>query len=101
MAPRAARERRSPFAQRSDRPFPAWMTPMNSSSPTDSLISIGLTAEMLQRLIARPAYSGESPMRVIEMRRDAACLHDGQHEVVAVLPPALAQTLADDALAVG
>jgi ribosome biogenesis GTPase len=74
---------------------------MSSFSSTDALISIGLTAAMLQRLIARPAYSGESPMRVIEMRRDAACLHDGQHEVRAALPPALAQTLADDSLAVG
>ncbi|HEY6355577.1 MAG TPA: ribosome small subunit-dependent GTPase A [Burkholderiaceae bacterium] len=74
---------------------------MNSFSPTDALIGIGLTAAMLQQLIARPAYDGESPMRVVELRRDAVCLHDGQHEVLAVLPPALAQTLADDALAVG
>jgi ribosome biogenesis GTPase len=74
---------------------------MNSFSPTDALIGIGLTAAMLQQLIARPAYHGESPMRVIEIRRDAVCLHDGQREVLATLPPALAQTLADDALAVG
>ena len=56
---------------------------------------------MLQRLIARPAYEGESPMRVIELRRDAVCLHDGRHEVLATLPPALALSLSDDALAVG
>jgi ribosome biogenesis GTPase len=74
---------------------------MNSISPTDALIGIGLTAAMLQQLIARPAYDGESPMRVIEIRRDAVCLHDGHREVLATLPPALAQTLADDALAVG
>ena len=74
---------------------------MNSFSPTDPLIGIGLTAAMLQQLIARPAYDGESPMRVIEMRRDAVCLHDGQHEVLAALPPALVQALSDDALAVG
>src|SRR5262245_40703092 len=75
--------------------------PMNLFSPTEALISIGLTAAMLQRLIERTAYCGESPMRVIEMRRDAVCLHDGHHEVLAMLPPALAQSLADDALAVG
>ncbi|MFI4928925.1 MAG: ribosome small subunit-dependent GTPase A [Burkholderiales bacterium] len=74
---------------------------MNSFSPSDALIGIGLTAAMLQQLNARPACDGESPMRVVELRRDAVCLHDGQHEVLAVLPPALAQTLADDALAVG
>ena len=74
---------------------------MTSFSPTDALIGIGLTAAMLQKLIGRPAYDGESPMRVIEMRRDVVCLHDGQHEILATLPPALAQTLADDALAVG
>lgn len=74
---------------------------MTSISPTDSLIGIGLTAAMLQQLIARPAYDGETPMRVIEIRRDAVCLHDGLHERLAVLPPALVQTLNDDALAVG
>jgi len=74
---------------------------MRSFSPTESLIGIGLTAAMLQQLIARPAYDGESPMRVIEIRRDAVCLHDGQREVLALLPPALASALADDALAVG
>ncbi|HEU5296047.1 MAG TPA: ribosome small subunit-dependent GTPase A [Burkholderiaceae bacterium] len=74
---------------------------MNSFSPTDSLIGIGLTAAMLQRLVARPAYDGESPMRVTELRRDVVCLHDGQREVRAVLPPTLTQALADDALAVG
>lgn len=74
---------------------------MKSFSPTDALIGIGLTAAMLQQLIARPAHDGESPMRVIEMRRDVVCLHDGQHEILATLPPALAQTLSDDALAVG
>ena len=74
---------------------------MNSLSPTEALISIGLTAAMLQRLIARPAYDGESPMRVIELRRDAVCLHDGRQEVLATLPPALALSLSDDALAVG
>jgi len=74
---------------------------MTSFSPTDSLIGIGLTSAMLQQLTARPAYDGEVPMRVIEMRRDAVCLHDGAREVLAALPPALAQALADDALAVG
>ena len=70
---------------------------MNSFSPTDSLIGIGLTAAMLQQLIARPAYDGESPMRVIEMPRDAVCLHDGQHEVLAAPAAALVQALSDDA----
>jgi ribosome biogenesis GTPase / thiamine phosphate phosphatase len=74
---------------------------MNSFLPTDALIGIGLTAAMLQRLTTRPAYDGESPMRVIEQRRDAVCLHDGQRAVLASLPPALAQSLSDDALAVG
>jgi len=74
---------------------------MTSSSPADSLIGIGLTAAMLQRLIARPACAGETPMRVIEIRRDAICVHDGLHERLAVVPPAIAQTLADDSLAVG
>lgn len=74
---------------------------MTTSSPTDSLIGIGLTAAMLQQLIARPAYAGETPMRVIEIRRDAVCVHDGQREWLAVLPPTLAQTLTDDSLAVG
>jgi len=74
---------------------------MTSLSPTDALIGIGLTAAMLQRLTARPAHDGESPMRVIETRRDAVCLHDGRREVLAALPPALARNLADDALAVG
>jgi len=74
---------------------------MNSFSPTEPLIGIGLTAAMLQQLIARPAYDGESPMRVIEMRRDAVLVHDGQHQRVAALPPMLLQSLADDALAVG
>ncbi|HSW25033.1 MAG TPA: ribosome small subunit-dependent GTPase A [Burkholderiaceae bacterium] len=74
---------------------------MNSFSNTDALIGIGLTAAMSQRLIARPAYEGESPMRVIELRRDAVCLHDGRQEVLAALPPALASSLSDDALAVG
>jgi len=70
-------------------------------SPTESLIGIGLTAAMLQQLTERPGHDGESPMRVIEIRRDAVCLHDGRREVLAMLPPALAETLADDALAVG
>lgn len=74
---------------------------MNSLSRTDSLIGIGLTAAMLQQLSARPAYDGESPMRVIEMRRDAVLVHDGQQQRVATLPPVLLQALADDALAVG
>ncbi|HEY6512298.1 MAG TPA: ribosome small subunit-dependent GTPase A [Burkholderiaceae bacterium] len=74
---------------------------MNSSCPHDALIGIGLTAAMSQRLTARPAYEGESPMRVIELRRDAVCLHDGQRELLATLPPALVQSLSDDAIAVG
>jgi ribosome biogenesis GTPase len=74
---------------------------MNSFPPTDSLIGIGLTAAMLQQLIARPAYDGECPMRVIEIRRDAVLVHDGRHERVATLPPTLVQALADDSLAVG
>jgi ribosome biogenesis GTPase len=56
---------------------------------------------MLQQLIARPAYDGECPMRVIEIRRDAVLVHDGRHERVATLPPTLVQALADDSLAVG
>ncbi len=68
---------------------------------TDALIGIGLTASMLQRLTAREAYAGETPVRVIEIRRDALCVHDGVHERLASVPSALASTLADDALAVG
>jgi len=74
---------------------------MNSLSPTDALIGIGLTATMSQRLLARPACAGEAPMRVIELRRDTVCLHDGRQEVLATVPPALASSLSDDALAVG
>jgi len=59
-------------------------------SPADTLVGIGLTAAMRQRLTARPAGDGESPMRVIEIRRDAVCLHDGRQVVQATLPPALA-----------
>lgn len=75
---------------------------MSSSNPsTDALIGIGLTAAMRQRLNARPARDGEASMRVVEVRRDAVCLHDGTREVVAIVPPTLAMALADDALAVG
>jgi ribosome biogenesis GTPase / thiamine phosphate phosphatase len=74
---------------------------MIHSSPADSLIGIGLTAAMFQQLIARPAYAGESPMRVIEIRRDVVCVHDGARERLAVVPPTIAQSLVDDALAVG
>jgi ribosome biogenesis GTPase len=74
---------------------------MNSTFSAESLIGIGLTATMLQQLIARPAYAGEVPMRVIEIRRDAVCVHDGAHERLAALPPAIAQSLVDDAVAVG
>ncbi len=74
---------------------------MNHSFSAESLIGIGLTAAMLQQLIARPAYAGEVPMRVIEIRRDAVCVHDGAHERLAAVPPTIAQALVDDALAVG
>jgi ribosome biogenesis GTPase / thiamine phosphate phosphatase len=74
---------------------------MTMTFTTDSLIGIGLTAAMLQQLISRPAYAGEVPMRVTEVRRDAVCVHDGAHEHLAFLPPAIAQSLVDDALAVG
>jgi ribosome biogenesis GTPase len=74
---------------------------MTISSPADSLIGIGLTAAMYQQLINRPAYAGETPMRVIEIRRDAVCVHDGTHERMAIVPPTIAQALADDSLAVG
>ena len=80
---------------------PTPTTAMNPTSPTDALIGIGLTAAMFQRLIARPAYDGEAPMRVTEIRRDSVCLHDGQRECLALLPSSLAQELAGDALAVG
>ena len=70
-----------------------------SSSPADSLIGIGLTAAIFEKLIARPAYDGETPMRVIEIRRDSVCLHDGLHERVASVPPAIARALIDDSLA--
>jgi ribosome biogenesis GTPase len=56
---------------------------------------------MFQQLIARPAHTGESPMRVIEVRRDAVCVHDGLHERLAIVPPTIVQSLTDDALAVG
>src|SRR5512134_18046 len=74
---------------------------MTTSSPADALIGIGLTAAMFQQLISRPAYAGETPMRVIEIRRDAVCVHDGLHERLAIVPPTIAQTLTDDGLAVG
>jgi len=74
---------------------------MTSSSPADALIGIGLTAAMLQRLIARPTHAGETPMRVIEIQRDSVCVHDGLHERLAVVPPTIALTLTDDSLAVG
>ena len=74
---------------------------MTLSSSADSLIGIGLTAAMFQQLIARPAYAGETPMRVIEIQRDVVCVHDGVHERFAAVPPTIAQSLVDDALAVG
>lgn len=66
----------------------------SSNACPDALIGIGLTAAMRQRLNARPAGDGETPMRVVEVRRDAACLHDGTREVVAMVPPMLAMALA-------
>ena len=74
---------------------------MIDSSPSDSLIGIGLTAAMFQQLINRPAIAGETPMRVIEIQRDAVCVHDGARECLAIVPPAIAQALVDDGLAVG
>jgi ribosome biogenesis GTPase / thiamine phosphate phosphatase len=74
---------------------------MSISSIADSLIGIGLTAAMYQQLIDRPAHAGETPMRVIEIRRDAVCVHDGVHERIAIVPPAIVQALTDDGLAVG
>ena len=74
---------------------------MTTDSTTDALIGIGLTAAMFQQLISRAAYTGETPMRVIEIRRDAVCVHDGVNERLAIVPPALAHSLVDDALAVG
>jgi len=72
-----------------------------TSCTDNTLIGIGLTAIMWQRLNARPACEGELPMRVTELRRDAVCLHDGRQELQATLPPALSLSLSDDALAVG
>jgi len=69
--------------------------------PDDTLIGIGLTTAMFRRLTARTRHADESPMRVIEVRRESVRLHDGVHEVAASVPPALNQALADDALAVG
>src|SRR5688572_2326554 len=74
---------------------------MTTSSPADSLIGIGLTAAMCQQLINRPAYAGETPMRVIEIQRDAVCVHDGAREQLAMVPPTIVQALTDDGLAVG
>ncbi len=74
---------------------------MNVLSPTDALIGLGLTAPMLQRLMARELYDGESPMRVIEVRRDQVSLHDGLREVQARVPPSLNDALENDDLAVG
>jgi ribosome biogenesis GTPase / thiamine phosphate phosphatase len=71
------------------------------SSRTYALVGIGLTAAMLQRLMARSPQDGATPMRVIQVRRDNVCLHDGERECTALLPPSLMQTLNDDALAVG
>lgn len=74
---------------------------MPSLSPTDALIGLGLTAQMLQQLTNRDRYDGESPMRVIEVRRDVLCLHDGEREVLARVPPTLTEALEGDGLAVG
>jgi ribosome biogenesis GTPase / thiamine phosphate phosphatase len=74
---------------------------MQERSPTDALIGLGLTAPMLQRLMAGERHAGESPMRVIEVRRDGVCLHDGVREVLARVPPLLSSLLDNDALAVG
>lgn len=74
---------------------------MQSLAPTDALIGLGLTAPMLQQLMNRDLYAGESPMRVIEVRRDLVCLHDGAREVLARVPPALSESLDGDGLAVG
>jgi ribosome biogenesis GTPase len=74
---------------------------MQTLSPTDALIGLGLTVPMLQRFIQRQRYAGEAAMRVIEVQRDAVCLHDGVREVLARVPPALVERLANDNLAVG
>lgn len=74
---------------------------MHSLAPTDALIGLGLTAPMLQQLMNRDRHEGESPMRVIEVRRDLLCLHDGVHEVLARVPPNLTEALEGDGLAVG
>ncbi|MFO1220295.1 MAG: ribosome small subunit-dependent GTPase A [Burkholderiaceae bacterium] len=74
---------------------------MQTLSPTDALIGLGLTAPMLQQLMNRERFAGESPMRVVEVQRDAVCLHDGVREVLARVPPQLAGQLANDNLAVG
>ncbi|MBL8317526.1 MAG: ribosome small subunit-dependent GTPase A [Burkholderiaceae bacterium] len=74
---------------------------MQSLSPTDSLIGLGLTVPMLQQLTQRERYAGEAVMRVTEVQRDAVCLHDGVREVLARVPPALVERLTNDNLAVG
>ena len=74
---------------------------MNPLSPTDALIGLGLTAPMLERLMNRPLYGGESAMRVTEVQRDMVRLHDGLREVPARVPPTLAGQLDNDDLAVG
>ena len=74
---------------------------MDVLSPTDALIGLGLTAPMLQQLLTRERYAGESPMRVVEVRRDLVCLHDGVREVQARVPPSLVERLDNDDVAVG
>ena len=74
---------------------------MDVLSPTDALIGLGLTAPMLQQLLTRERYAGESPMRVVEVRRDLVCLHDGVREVLARVPPSLVEKLDNDDVAVG
>ncbi len=74
---------------------------MDVLSPTDALIGLGLTAPMFQQLLTRERYAGESPMRVVEVRRDLVCLHDGVREVQARVPPSLVERLDNDDVAVG
>jgi ribosome biogenesis GTPase len=68
------------------------------------LRSIGLSAAILNRLLALPEQGdGATPARVTEVQRDAVTLHDGVREHRARPYPALLQALASDAdaLAVG
>lgn len=79
---------------------------MFETIPFETLRPIGLTGAVMQQLAALGAAGDDDPgalMRVTEVQREGAALHDGQYEHAARQLPALRAALAagGDALAVG